>query len=117
MGFLNKHSDFFVFLAACILLSSFLINDEVIKGIGFVCSAILAVPSAISIIYNLIKYNNGSLCLSFESHGYWVGIILIAAALLYNDGYSFISLVLLILCVINILFSILYSIKQSHKKQ
>lgn len=94
MDFWTKHSEVIIHLAACILLSSFIVNNETVKGIGFVCSALLAVPSAIAVICDLIKKRKSFLF--FESRRYWSGLILIAAALLYNAGYI-IALALLIL--------------------
>jgi len=104
MEFLSKHSDAIIHLAACILLSSFIVNNETVKGIGFVCSALLAVPSAIVIICDLIKKRKS--LLFFESRRYWSGLILIAAALLYNAG-SIIALALLILGIFDFFFDLI----------
>lgn len=103
MGLLSKHSDAIIHLAACILLSSFIVNNETVKGIGFVCAALLAVPSAIAVICDLIKKRKSFLF--FESRRYWSGLIIIAAALLYNAGYV-IALALLILGVFDFLLAV-----------
>lgn len=103
MELLSKHSESIIHLAACILLSSFIVDNETIKGIGFVSSALLAVPSAVAKIYDLIK--NRKTLLFFESRRYWAGLILITAAMLYNDGYI-IALALLMLGIFNFLLSV-----------
>lgn len=103
MEFLSKHSEAIIHLAACILLSSCIVDNETVKGIGFVSSALLAVPSAVAKIYDLIK--NKKTILFFESRRYWAGLILITAALLYNDGYI-IALALLMLGVSDFLLAV-----------
>ena len=103
MGLLSKHSDAIIHLAACILLSSFIVNNETVKGIGFVCAALLAVPSAIAVICDLIKKRKSFLF--FESRRYWSGLILIAAAVLYNAG-NIIALALLILGIFDFLVTV-----------
>ena len=96
MELLSKHSEAIIHLAVCVLLSSSIINNETVKGIGIICSALLAVLSTVAIIYDLIKKRKSFLF--FESRRYWSGLILIIAALSYNEGYI-ISLALLILGV------------------
>ena len=114
MVFLSKHYDAIMHLAACLLLSSFLIDNDKVKGIGFVCSALLAGISAGAFLYNLIKKKNKGPFLSSESHWYWIGLFLIAAALLYNDGNRIIALVLILLCVIYSLTLMLF--KNTHRQ-
>lgn len=103
MEYLSKHSEAIIHLAACIVLSSFIVDNETVKGICFVSSAFLVVPSAVAIIYDLIK--NRKTLLFFESRRYWAGLILIAAALLYNDG-NLIALALLMLGVFDFLLAL-----------
>lgn len=103
MEYLSKHSEAIIHFAACILLSSFIVDNETVKGIGFVSSALLAVPSAVAKSYDLIK--NRKKLLFFESRRYWAGLILIAAALLYNDG-NIIALALLMLGVFVFLLAV-----------
>lgn len=112
MAFLSKHYDAIMHLAASLLLSSFLIDNDKVKGIGFVCSALLAALSVGVFLYNLIKNKNSDLLLSLESKWYWIGLFFIAATLLYNEGDQIIALVLILLCVVYSLTLMLFKKQQ-----
>ena len=109
MDYLSKHIDGYIFIGGCILLSSFLINNEAIRSIGFVCSALMIIPSVILKFYHLIKRRNIESFLSSEADLYWIGFFLILAALLFNDGYLELSIILLIFSVVCLFVPFLFN--------
>ena len=104
----SKHLDGFLFIGGCILLSSFLVNKESISAIGFICSAVIIIPSVVLKFYHLFTEKNLESFLSSEADLYWIGFFLITAALLFNDGYIALSIILLCFSVVCLFVSFVF---------
>ena len=105
MDFFKKHFDIFAFLGVSVFLSACFIDNPIIAGIGFICSILLVVPSLFALFYGLIKYKRIEPFLFSGTQGYWDGLFLLLATLLYNVGYPVLSILILLGTVSHLIIS------------